>query len=342
MADRDFMTEDSRATLLVCSSLGLDATSDAGLIPFTLTEWNKLAGKIESSSLKRPAELFGRSAKELAEKLELSADEGARIAELLARSSAVALHLETLRSQGIWAVTRADDRYPARLRQRLKHKAPTVLFGSGEIELLNRGGIAVVGSRNIDDTGTAFAQRFGRKCAEGKIPVVSGGARGTDRLAMQAAIEAGGVAFGVLADSIERTVRQPDVRQMLLDSQLVLLTPYAPAAGFSVGAAMGRNKLIYGLADYAIVVSSEFNKGGTWAGAVEALKAGLCPVVVRIGASIQNGNRELLKRGAVVFEETILTDALDLTAWLSRRPTDSAGDPELFPDLARDQFAKYP
>ena len=109
------------------------------------------------------------------------------------------------------------------------------------------------------------------------MPVVSGGARGTDRLAMGAALDAGGVAFGVLADSLERTVRQPDLRQLLLDGQLVLLTPYAPTAGFSVGAAMGRNKVIYGLADFAVVVSSDYQTGGTWAGAVEALKGGWCP-----------------------------------------------------------------
>ena len=127
---------------------------------------------------------------------------------------------------------------------------------------------------------------------------MSGGARGTDRLAMGAALDAGGIAFGVLADSLERTVRQPDLRQLLLDGQLVLLTPYAPTAGFSVGAAMGRNKVIYGLADYAVVVSSDHQTGGTWAGAVEALKAGWCPVFARDGAAVPKGNRELLKLGA--------------------------------------------
>jgi predicted Rossmann fold nucleotide-binding protein DprA/Smf involved in DNA uptake len=36
---------------------------------------------------------------------------------------------------------------------------------------------------------------------------------------------------------------------------------------------MGRNKLIYGLADFGVVVSSDYKTGGTWSGAVEALKA---------------------------------------------------------------------
>src|SRR5260221_7142017 len=133
---------------------------------------------------------------------------------------------------------------------------------------------------------------------------------------MEAAIEAGGIAFGVLADSLERTVRQPDLRQLLLDDQLVLLTPYTPTAGFSVGAAMGRNKVIYGLADFAVVVSSDFQTGGTWAGAVEAVKAGWCPVFVRDGAAVPKGNQALQTLGAMALPENELASVDNLSAWV--------------------------
>jgi predicted Rossmann fold nucleotide-binding protein DprA/Smf involved in DNA uptake len=133
---------------------------------------------------------------------------------------------------------------------------------------------------------------------------------------MGAALDAGGIALGVLADSLERTVRQPDLRQLLLDGQLVLLTPYAPTAGFSVGGAMGRNKVIYGLADFAVVVSSDFQTGGTWAGAAEALKAGWCPVFARDGADVPKGNRELLKLGAAPLGRGELEAASSLPEWL--------------------------
>src|ERR1043166_5666351 len=147
------------------------------------------------------------------------------------------------------------------------------------------------------------------------MPLVSGGARGTDRLAMEGALEAGGTAFGVLADSLERTIRQENVRRFIEEDRLVLLTPYAPKAGFSVGAAMGRNKMIYGLAESAVVVSSDFNKGGTWAGAVEALKAGWCPVFVRRGTGTPSGNRELLKKGANALDGAQLETMDDLPGW---------------------------
>ena len=285
--------------------------------PFTLSEWNKLARQIHDSPLKQPAALQGRTADDLAPRTwPCLPDDAERIVRLLDRSGRLALELEGLFSRGLWAVTRVDEQYPKKLRDTLKHQAPTVLFGAGDLQLLRRGGIAVIGSRNIDEAGTAFAQEVGRKAAAARLPVVSGGARGTDRLAMGAALEAGGIAFGVLADSLERTVRQPDLRQLLLDGQLVLLTPYAPTAGFSVGAAMGRNKVIYGLADFAVVVSSDFQTGGTWAGAVEALKAGWCPVFARDGANVPKGNRELLKLGAAPLAEGELQTADNLADWL--------------------------
>jgi len=101
-----------------------------------------------------------------------------------------------------------DELYPARLLETLKHQAPTVLFGAGDIRLLQRAGVAVVGSRNIDEAGAAFAREVGAKSVASKLTVVSGGARGTDRIAMQAALESGGLAFGVLADSVERAARR--------------------------------------------------------------------------------------------------------------------------------------
>jgi len=242
----------------------------------------------------------------------------------------LALGIEGLFSKGMWAVTRLDEHYPPKLRDTLKHQAPTVLFGAGDAPLLRRGGVAVIGSRNIDETGTAFALELGRKLALAKMPVVSGGARGTDRLAMTGALEAGGIAFSVLADSLERTVRQPDLRQLLLDGQLVLLTPYAPNAGFSVGAAMGRNKVIYGLADFAVVVSSDFQTGGTWAGAVEALKAGWRPVFARESDAAPQGNRELIKLGAVPLPESQVKEARDLGTWLRRQSAPKAKERDLF------------
>jgi DNA processing protein len=326
---RDYLSDDGQAVLALCSSFALSQETVGELEPFKLSEWNELARKIQASSFKSPGEMQGRPATELSGKLGVTLGEAERIVNLLERSGRVALELESLFSRGMWVVTRLDERYPSRLRDSLKHQAPSVLFGAGDITLLQRGGVAVIGSRNIDEAGTTFAREFGRR-ATGHFPVISGGARGTDRLAMGAALEVGGQAVGVLADSLDRTVRQPDLRQLLLDGQLALVTPYAPSAGFSVGGAMGRNKVIYGLAHFAVVVSSDFQTGGTWAGAVEALKGGWCPVFVRDGVSVPRGNRELQKLGAVGLPEQELGAIENLPVWFNQNARRQPIERDLF------------
>ena len=84
---------------------------------------------------------------------------------------------------------------------------------------------------------------------------------------MSSALESQGRVVCLLADSLERAIRSAENRSALESGNLLLLTPYSPKAPFSVGAAMGRNRLIYTLADYAMVVASDVETGGTWAGA---------------------------------------------------------------------------
>lgn len=331
MDARTVLTDDGRALVLLCSTL-----ADTGEA-LKLAEWNHLARQIAASRYQRPAALLGQTPAALAATLGCDAGASERIARLLARGGRAALELEAWQARGVWVVTRADPAYPERLRQTLKHQAPAVLFGAGELSLLSRRGVAVVGSRSIDEAGREYAEEVGRKCAAAAVAVVSGGARGTDSFAMTAAIEAGGEVVGVLADSLERTVRQAELRQLLLDGRAVLVTPYAPAAGFSIGGAMGRNKIIYGLAEAAVVVSSDHKKGGTWAGAVEALRALWCPVFVRDGEDLPAGNRELLKLGAIALPARVVANEPDLPSWLREHTPVQAEQQELFPSSAAER-----
>jgi predicted Rossmann fold nucleotide-binding protein DprA/Smf involved in DNA uptake len=328
---KDFLSDEGQAVLALCSAFALAEEGPAAL---TLSEWNDLEGKIRSSSISSAADLQGMSAEKIAETVRIVPPEAERLAALLERAGRLAMELESVFSRGMWVCTRVDDGYPAHLRETLKQHAPTVIFGAGERHLFARPGIAIVGSRHIDETGIAFARETGRKTVEAGLAVVSGGARGTDRHSMDAAMEADGKALGVLADSLEATLRKPDVRELVLDGRLVLLTPYAPTAGFSVGGAMGRNKVIYGLSEFAVVVSSELNTGGTWAGAVEALKGKWCPVFVREGVGVPEGNRALIKKGAKPLSEEQLRSDENLPEWMRQQAgpkQEKAEQRDLFP-----------
>jgi predicted Rossmann fold nucleotide-binding protein DprA/Smf involved in DNA uptake len=167
--------------------------------------------------------------------------------------------------------------------------------------------------------GDAFATDIGRRCAAAGLAVFSGAARGVDRLAMAAALERGGTAVGILADSLERALREADIRRPILSGDLALATPFHPAAGFSVGNAMARNKLIYCLADAAVVVATAVENGGTWAGAIENLRAGWVPLFVRAGSGVPTGNRALIERGAMPLDRDVFPAAAELRAWLGEQ-----------------------
>jgi DNA processing protein len=318
------ISADSQAIVLLCSHLGLSSSS--AVAPMTLKDWNPLAKKLQSLAM-RPAELFNRMAEDLQNLLEISEEEAERIARLLQRSGSLALEMERLASLGISITTRADADYPARYRQRLKESAPSVLFYSGEQALLGQPGIAVVGSRHLDEAGQTCAELVGNACGISGLVLYSGGAKGVDSISMSAALAARGTAVGVLADSLEKTIREPHNRAAISRGDLCLATPYSPSAPFSVGTAMGRNKLIYTLADYAIVVASDAEKGGTWAGATEALRAKWIPVFVLEHPAMPEGNTLLLQKGALGFPHPFTEDRRKLRDWLEAQAAQIKPEP---------------
>jgi predicted Rossmann fold nucleotide-binding protein DprA/Smf involved in DNA uptake len=239
----------------------------------------------------------------LAQVLNLPENDAIQIRKRLDLAEAVEAELERLQELGIWTITIADTDYPNRLRETLPIQAPPILFGIGRLEALDRGGLAVVGSRRASDIDLQFAHTVGKHCAGEGIQVISGGAKGIDQFAMIGALEQGGNTLGVLGDSLEKQSANSETQPHIESGQLILISPYHPASHFEVGKAMGRNKLIYALADWALVVSCQVGQGGTWNGAIAAIRSLKTPVFVRIDTEISVGNQELIRRGALEFPQ---------------------------------------
>jgi predicted Rossmann fold nucleotide-binding protein DprA/Smf involved in DNA uptake len=250
-----------------------------------------------------PTMLHGKTATEIASEFAIPHEEAERIARLLDRAAGLAIALEKLDHSGIWTITGVGQRYPEWLRNRMRDAAPVVLHGVGDTSLLETDGVGVVGSRDISSEGSRVAREIAQIAVRSGLPVVSGAARGVDQVAMNGALEAGGQVVGVLADSLKRTVTRPDTRRGVADGQICLVTPYTPHAPFSVGNAMGRNKIIYSLSRCTIVVASDHETGGTWAGAVEVLKNRYGRVASWTGAGSGAGNSALVERGAIELSD---------------------------------------
>jgi len=290
------LTPNTQAILLLTAPL-IAGRGEASRDLLSLGDYNRLA-RILREKQKQPADLLGPSALEL---IELCSQPFGRprLDALLGRGFLLSQVVEHWNTRSIWVVSRADSGYPRRIKAKLKEDAPPVLYGCGDIELLDKGGLAVVGSRHVDDDLIAYTEKVGRLTATAGRGIISGGAKGIDRAAMRGGLQGGGVVIGVMADSLERAALARDNREPLINGQLVLISPYDPSAGFNVGNAMQRNKIIYALADAALVVTADFQKGGTWTGAIEQLeKLHFVPVFARNGASAGKGNIALLQHGA--------------------------------------------
>jgi predicted Rossmann fold nucleotide-binding protein DprA/Smf involved in DNA uptake len=296
------LSPDTQAILLLGASFG--QKRDSYPTPLTLSEYNTLALWLRENNL-TPKDLLSPIFQERLPKIKIDQLDPQRLFDLLQRGVMLGLAVEKWTSQGLWILGRGDSQYPKRLKQTLKHLAPPILYGVGNIQLLDQGGLAIVGSRDIDQEAVDYTKRLVEICAKQQIQVVSGGARGVDQASMLGALEAGGNVVGVLADSLAKSAVSGKYRQSIREGNLTLISPYDPDAGFNTGNAMGRNKYIYGLADYGLVISSTVEKGGTWAGAVEILrKCPDLPVFVRIEGDLPEGNQELIKKGARPFPES--------------------------------------
>lgn len=303
------LSPNTQAILLLTAPLIAGrGTSSADLL--SPGEYKRLARHLREIQ-RQPADLVSPDAADLMRACQPVIDE-ARLQRLLGRGFLLSQVIERWQARAIWVVSRADAEYPRRLKVRLREDAPAVLYGCGDIALLESGGLAVVGSRHVDDSLIDYTMAVGRLAARAGRTLVSGGAKGIDQAAMRGALEAGGKVSGVLADSLEKTTMNREHRNLLLDGQLVLISPYDPSAGFNVGNAMQRNKLIYALADASLVVSSDLNKGGTWTGAVEQLdKLKFVPVYVRSTGGSSPGLEALRSKGALPWPNPQDTDAVE-------------------------------
>lgn len=294
------LSANTQAILLLTAPL-IAGRNDEHVEILKPSEYKKLARHLIEIK-RQPADLISQDTDSIIEECQAIVD-ATRIKRLLDRGFLLTQAVEKWHARAIWIVSRADATYPQRLKKKLGENAPPILYGCGDTTLLDKGGLAVVGSRNVDNELIEYTEHIGRLAAEARKTIVSGGARGIDQAAMRGALDSGGRVVGVLADNLERAAMNRDNRNMLMHEQLVLISSYDPVVGFNVGNAMQRNKLIYALADAALVVSSDLNKGGTWAGAVEQLdKLMLVPVYVR-SCGGKGGLKALQKKGALIWPE---------------------------------------
>ena len=188
-----------------------------------------------------------------------------RILALLEEEDLLAHYLKKGRNAGCIPVTRINPLYPQRLIERLGLEAPGCLWMKGNPDILRMRSVSLVGSRELHDSNREFAREVGRQAALQGYALVSGNARGADRAAQNACLEAGGCVISVVADELEK---QPGHERILYISEDSF------DEGFSAQRALSRNRCIHAWSDKTLVAQCSYEKGGTWDGSVKNLRFG--------------------------------------------------------------------
>ena len=308
MNETNGLSANTTAILLLTAPLVVGSRGPRAQV-LTAGEYRKLAPCLASIQ-SEPADLLEPGADRLLAHCAAVIDE-IRMRSLLDRGFLLSQAVERWHTRGIWVVSRADAAYPPLLKKRLRNDAPSVLYGCGVQEIMHSRSLAVVGSREVTEPLIEYTRRNASLVARAGLAIVSGGARGVDRAAMNGALEAGGRVVGVLPGDLEKTVMTREHRNRILEERLVLVSPFDPSLRFTVAQAMQRNKVIYALAEAGLVVNADFNRGGTWAGAVEQLKKYFVPVFVRSTGDPSEGLTALQDRGARPWPEPEDPDELN-------------------------------
>ena len=273
------MTGPEQGFLLLTSSLG-----DPERKPLTIAQFRNLAKRVQAAEREV-------SSRDLAveDLLALGYDTAMaeRIFSLLSGTRQLREYFQRAENYDCFPITRLNPVYPRLVHHRLGLDSPGVLWAKGDVTLLNQPAVAVIGSRELNSENRKFAEEAGRQIAKQGYVLVSGNARGADKTAQNAALEAGGKVISVVADSLQK---QPLVRNVLY---LALDDFDVP---FSSQRALHRNHVIHAMASLTIAAQCTLGKGGTWEGILANLKYGWNPVCMFSDGS--EVLRELHNRGA--------------------------------------------
>lgn len=250
---------------------------------------------------------------------------GAERAERLLRldestAAEIEAALAWAREPGNHILTLADADYPQALLR--SADPPILLYVKGRVELLNRPGLAIVGSRNATPQGEANAEAFAAALAGAGLTIISGMALGIDTAAHRGALSAIattgensgstiaviGTGAGRIYPARNRELARILAQQGAIVSEFPLDTP-ALAANFP-----RRNRIIAGLAQGCLVVEAAARSGSLITARLAA-EAGrdVFAIPGSIHSPLAKGCHQLIKQGAKLVESA--QDVLEEINW---------------------------
>lgn len=279
---------------------------------------------------------FGSAEQALDALPELAAKGGRKKPIAIASESDVMQEIATAQKLGANILQHGTVDYPDLLQHTAD--APPILYAKGQLALLSKPSIGMVGARNASANGQKFAQHLARELGQADYVVTSGLARGIDTAAHTGALATGTI--GVIASGIDLVY--PKENQKLYDQLFengLVLSEFAPGIEPIARHFPARNRIISGLSKGVVVVEAAI-KSGSLITAKFALEQGR-EVFAVPGSPLDprcKGTNGLIKDGAIMVESArdILDNLPSHTAMNeTQTPFEAANDQGTITDDAR-------
>ena len=234
--------------------------------------------------------------------------------------------LEDLQSSESRLITFNDDDYPPLLRE--IPDSPIVLFSKGNIELMNKPTIAIVGARKATQLGYDIARDFSRELAKAGFSIISGLALGIDTYAHRGALEANGHTVAVLGCGTDIIYPKSNarMRERMLKNGGGILSEYHPTLPARPWHFPVRNRIISGSSIGTLVVEASIRSGSLITARLAAEQnREVFAIPGSIRAKSSAGTLNLIREGA-----TLVTDPSEIIEYFS----------DLLPEkIQKDEFA---
>lgn len=206
---------------------------------------------------------------------------------------------EIFQERKIHIIAYNDPHYPQELFQLID--PPTILYAVGDISLLKRQKIAIIGSRNATEYTKVGLSFIVPPLVLNQYVIVSGLAKGADTMAHQTTIHLGGKTIGVLGSGFDHIYprENKELFNEMKENHCVI-TEFPPYMGPKKWHFPLRNRIISGLSQ-ALVVTEAAERSGTLITTEHALEHGKDIFIVPgpIDSTQSSGTNKLIKEGAI-------------------------------------------
>ena len=154
-----------------------------------------------------------------------------------------------------------DDAYPEKLRK-IKNP-PQKLYAIGNIELLKKPSLAIVGTRHITEYGIKNCEYFAQEIVKKEIPIVSGMAVGTDAVAHKTALKYDGETIAVLGSGFEHIFPKENIGlfENIIKRNGLIVTEYSPQIPPKSERFLERNRIVSGLSEGVLIIEAAYRSG---------------------------------------------------------------------------------